>query len=296
MNLENSIQGSDRYKLEFVGIECPVLKSNCIKLIADLDWSPAIIAAISAGEHGKASKIISDEFDSDSKFLNLYEKHATQMKSKFKLTTEEVDETVSLLEGLALSYVGMFNINFMRPVMKELHANFVALDNKLGKMIDGLEESLEDFENVLNMISGDRVTTKKYKSAFEKLVASRNELKSLPEFVRQAPFASVTEFDKAAKPTNWPLYLWTEAVYSIWSGILGRTIMNSNDGINGRKHLLEFMDFCIRPVHETVEFESLDNMLRKVQNEIKKDGELSAACFKLGSSSPFGGMWSKSES
>lgn len=296
MNLENSIEGSDRYKQELANIDCHVLQRNCTKLVDELHWPPEFVSAMSGGEFGKAGKIIDEEFALNCKFLNLYANQANQMKSKFGLTTEEVEETILLLEGLAVSYVGTYNINFMRPVIKTLHSNFITLDNKLGEMIDGLEESLGNFEIVLSMISGEPETTKNYRSSFDKLVASRNELRTLPEFIRQSPLAKVTEFDKAAKPTNWSLHLWTEAIYAIWSGLLGRTIINSNDGLNGRKHLLDFMEFCIRPVHEAVEFETLDNMLRKVQNDVKKRGGLSAANFKLGSSSPFGGMWSNSES
>ena len=57
--------------------------------------------------------------------------------------------------------------------------------------------------------------------------------------------------------------------YAFWLSALDRTIYNSNDGINGRKHLLEFLSDSMEPLHEAIEFETLDNMLRKVQKEVR---------------------------
>ena len=56
----------------------------------------------------------------------------------------------------------------------------------------------------------------------------------------------------------------------LWEKDLGRTLENKNEGLNGRKHLLNFLEISIEPIHEAIEFETLNNSLRKVQNSIPK--------------------------
>lgn len=65
---------------------------------------------------------------------------------------------------------------------------------------------------------------------------------------------------------NLGLQQWVETIYSIWTDYLKRSTENKRDGINGRKYLLEFMSDCMAYLNPEIEYNTLDNMLRKVQN------------------------------
>ena len=108
-----------------------------------------------------------------------------------------------------------------------------------------------------------------YMQAFNSLMAASQKLTFLPDFISTSPFAKTAEFNKPARATDRALHTWIKTLYAFWLSALDRTIYNSNDGINGRKHLLEFLSDSMEPLHEAIEFETLDNMLRKVQKEVR---------------------------
>lgn len=295
MENKNIMKDTDSNNNSSSVLDCPVLQRNVDLLSTTFSSSPEIFQAIIEQNESAVKAALIEQFDVNSRFLGLYSDVIDQMKEEFSLTENEANEFIPLIEGLALTYIGSSLIGTIRPAMKDFHSNFVEIDDKLETATEGLDDKLDEFEIFLSVMSADLIQIKEYRRQFENLIAARNALKSLPEFIRQSPIVQVAGIDKAVRPTNWALHLWTEGMYCLWFG-LGRTIINSNDGINGRKHLMDFLEFCMRPIHEAVEYETLDNMLRKVQKEVSEQGGLSDANFKLGNSSPLRVSWSNSES
>ena len=63
-------------------------------------------------------------------------------------------------------------------------------------------------------------------------------------------------------------------MWMIWHEILGRTIEQKYDGINGRKQFLEFLVDFLEPIHPTlIEGQlidgTVDNALKKFQKNLK---------------------------
>lgn len=266
--------------------ECQVLQKNLQKLQEELSRNPELINNFHKGWAHSVKVGISERYDKKISRLNIYSEHTTHIKNVLLLSDDQTDIIVPVLETLAVSYLGLTHVKTLRPIIKDLHSKFVEMSKLIDESLTGVEDNLEDIEFYIGVFSSDTQKTDEYIQSFKSLITARDQIKTLPKFIGQSEFARASEFDKAARSTNLALYTWVKAIFAVWLNILGRTIVNSNDGKNGRKHLLEFLEISIAPLHQEIEYETLDNMLRKIQNEIKRDGELSLPNFKLGSSSP----------
>jgi len=277
-------------------LDCPVLASNSKKLAFEFESHPELISALSTADPAGIVKTLEKLYSQDSKFLDLYKDLAPQMQIMFRLSGEKVEEILPILEGLAVFYIANASAATIRSVISKSHSGLVDLTKKLKSITDEVDENLDNFILFLNIMTFNPDESNRYKSAFDDLLHANKKLQTLPEYLKNSQFAKIVEFDKPARATNWGLQFWTEHLFFIWMGFLERGIKNRNDGINGRKHLLDFLEFCMAPIHEAVEFETLDNMLRKVQKDIKARAELSPSDFEVGGSSPFRVKWSNSES
>lgn len=223
--------------------------------------------------------------------LKIYQKFSKKLQTDFSFSNGDAIELVNKLELLAIGYLGLTQSRVTAYFIKCFRLECLDLSKKLNELANELPQKIDIYEFFLSLLSYANLDVKEHTDAFNSLIKASEILKQLPDKISHSPFAKSLEFNKAAKVTNWALYIWVENLYAYWVNGLGRTIRNSNDGINGRKPLLEFLLFCIEPLHEAIEYDTLDNMLRKVQRDVKKRGGLSDPNFQLGSSSPFGVDW-----
>ena len=274
------------YSKETVKSDCPVLQNNLKKFFEEVAKHQDIVFNTTKSWDTNIRRGLANRYDLKIGSLQIYSGRSKTLQESDSSTEIQSFEVSDMLEQLAVSYLGLTHYKSLRPHVKELHTKFVELDNAIGATIDPLEDQLNAIEGHLNIFLSEPQEKDEYMKAFKALVTAREKLKSLPESISSSPLAQATEFNKQARSTDFALYIWVKAIYAIWINKLGRTISNSNDGINGRKHLLEYLVNLMEPLHQAIEYETLDNMLRKIQNEVKRDGELSMPDFKFGRSSP----------
>ena len=296
MNIDELSMLDEEYLSGFSRLDCQVLEANCKILSEKLERQPNLFRDFLNSDMKALKANLTDGFDEDDDFLDLYSNESNKLKNLFRLSDTEIVEIMPIMEGIAFSYAGTCQTQFLRPMIKQIHSKFIQLNDELAAVTEFLEDDLGGTGLMIKMLAADPSPSEEYVQALQTLIASKEKLQSFPEFITESPLAKITEFNKAARSTNWGLQLWTETLYTLWVGILGRTVANSNDGVNGRKHLLDFLYFCMQPLHEAVEYVTLDNSLRKVQNDVTRRGGLSTPDFKVGGSSPYGALWSKSES
>lgn len=268
--------------------ECKVFNDNKNAYQEKIENYPALERGLENGWSKCIEAFISEKPDLECMHLNIYSGFSEKLQNRFSLTRDEALELEKNLENFALSYLSFYKFKNLRPMIKQLHSECSEINKYLDPLVDQLEEHSDSYREVLNVLSYEGLNADEYIDAFNLLVKARNKLKSLPDSIAQSPLAIGSDFKKAARSTNWALFIWVEILYAYWVNVLCRTISNSNDGINGRKPLLEFLLFCIEPLHESVEYDTLDNMLRKVQRETQKRGGLSDSDFRVGTSSPLG--------
>lgn len=296
MSIEDISFTNDEVFANYDKLDCSVLTANCKRLACEFEEKPDFMRALLTGNPEKAIETLNHLYAPDATFLDIYKPLTKEMGHTFGFSKSKIKDVLPFLESLAVFYIGAVTAPAIRPMMSDLHSGFVELIGKLKKITDEIHGNLDNFQLLMNVFTFEVDQTENYRSAFEGLLLESEKLETLPDFFKNSVMAKIVEFDKAARSTNWALQFWTENMLLLWVGLLDREIKNLNDGKNGRKHLLDFIEFCMRPIHEAVEFETLDNMLRKVQKDVKKRAELSPSNFKVGGSSPFRAVWSKSES
>lgn len=267
---------------------CLVLRRNLNKFIEEINRRPDLEGELMKGWDNNVKRFVAENRSKDLQSLNIYPKFTKKLQNKFSLSHDQAFELTNLLEVFAIGYLGYFQSQTLRPIIKQFHLECINLNERLGLLTDEIEKKMDGYGVVLDVLSCEELNGDEYSEALKSLINAHKKLNSLPDSISKSPLAKGVEFNKAARSTNWALFMWVEPLYVYWVNILGRTINNSNDGINGRKPLLEFLLFCIEPLHEAVEYGTLNNMLRKVQRDIKKRGGLRSPDFKIGSSSPFG--------
>ena len=272
--------------INFPKVDCLILQENLNKFSDIIANNPDLLSKASQSWSIGIQTRIKEEYSLKLSNLDLYSNLASQYQRKFSFSEDEIIIVISALERLAISYLGLSQFKTTRLAIKNLHEKYTSLVRHITETSEEIEENLDAIETQLKIFSSDLKKPSEYMQAFNSLIAASHKLGSLPHFISESPFAKTAEFNKSARATDLALHTWVKSLYAFWSSALGRTIHNSNDGINGRKYLLEFLSDAMAPLHEAIEFETLNNMLRKVQKEVKRDGGLSPLNFNLGSSSP----------
>ena len=255
---------------------CSVLQVNLDKFSEVLTKHPELLASMSSGWSNAIKSSIAERGNREIKPLEIYTNISDQLKKVSQLSDNQVTGTIPILESLAVSYLGISHFTYLKPHIKNLHAKFEIFNAKIETILDELEIEKEEFELLIGVFSTNPKATSQYAEAYSSLIHSHQKLKSVPDFIRKSPLARAADFKKSSRTTDKALFVWVSSIYGLWITELNRTISNNNDGKNGRKHLLEFLALCMEPLHEAIEYETLDNMLRKVQNDFNRNGELSA--------------------
>ena len=295
-----TISDAEMLDLKFARIAasltCPILRTNYEKLSRSEYYKQYAEIVFLPNFVEKFQKLVSDERILSSIILDCYSHTSEDLQDTFKIAPKQYAELIEFLEILAVGYIALSTQGSIRESIGQVLDLTSQLVEKLNEATLGWSENLDQYETLFLTISSDDEKSKHYSEVIQSLVEAKDKLQSLPDFIKNSQSAKMVEYGKRAQPSNSGLQIWVENVYLIWVGILGRTIENKNDGLNGRKHLLNFMEALMLPVHEALEFSTLDNMLRKVQEDVKARGGFNHPNFVVGASSPLGVGWSNSES
>lgn len=255
------------YDKDLLLIKCPVLKRNCEAfLVKELGNN------LSNFEDGLNHKDLSTSYAANPPILNLYDSIIGDIRTEFSLNDKIIEDVTELLEWSAITYVASYQTVMRKASLNEMLMQMTDFVADLEKCLKPVERNTRYYKAILTNLSGDETQAAVYEQSFNALLDANKTLQSLPDFVRQSKVMEAVEIGKQAPVGNPSLERWVKTMYDVWTIMLGRTIENKHDGINGRKYLLNFMEVCMRPIHEGIEANTLDNMLRKVQGHIKTLG------------------------
>ena len=247
-------------------IKCPTLRANCESFLKKYEIEKSFVD----GDGSRES--IYENIESRPPTLNLYNDLAAEISSEFAIDEPQKEEIIDLLEKTALAYIGGYQARINRKSLVEMLTQITEFTTSLEKCVQPIEKDTEYYKTIFAGLSGNEKQAKIYSQALYSLLESSETLKTLPNFLKQSEVMQTVKIGKRAPVGNPALERWTEGIYFIWTRYLGRSLENLHDGVNGRKHLLRFMEKCILPIHQSIEFETLDNMLRKIQNLKANDG------------------------
>ena len=268
-------------------IECETLRQNCIDLFDKVIFPLGGYELFKSGQLNELGQKIDESVLDGLTLLGLYQQSKPTLRQKFGIPVELVEDVVECLEAHAVGYVSHRQSDVMRGPIKSIHETIVSFVDDLSSLSSLISDDQSDFTAFLSMASGDKDASIAYSNALSSIKQAERVLRGMPEFLLNSGFAKSLEIGKRSPRGNPALQYWVERVYSLWVQHLERKIDNSNDGFNGRIHLLDLLEFALRPLHPAVEFNTIDNMLRKVQRDVKNRGGFSHPKFSLGASSPF---------
>lgn len=215
-------------------------------------------------------------FDPDSEgfqSLNIYTNEISRIIDKHKIPESLVESLIEFLEIASLAYIGIAHMGQMRVYLSRV----TDFTKRLTQKVEALEKLLTDDREAISAVMaiarfGEK-TERDYDDIVDETLANLKKLSFIHSDFQNSKLAETIKLNSKSPIGNPGLLRWTNIIYLIWTENLKRTIENKNDGINGRKYLLEFMFDCMQPIHPALEYETLDNMLRKVQRSKKRKGK-----------------------
>lgn len=257
-----------KYDLTIEQISCPVLKQNVENFSKQVILRPELPNSLRTGNTQDLISLVSPYFE-DQYGFNLYKNRSHEISKELKIQSNELSKVIERLESLAFFYIAGFQSFLQRKDLLDMLAKISDFAENLEKCLSGVDRDNEVTSQVLTSLTFDKAQSDIYANAFNKLFDANETIKTLPDFIKNSPVMRTLQVGKRS-PLGYPiLHQWTKSMLEFWEKDLGRTLENKNDGLNGRKHLLNFLEICIEPLHEAIEFDTLNNSLRKVQNSIR---------------------------
>jgi len=256
--------GQRRNEKDLLRIDCPVLQKNCRMFVERYVPTDPFVKnqqELDEIKFGLAAKPPS---------LDLYGNKIPELRKQFSLDDSDLNLLIDNLERMALGYIAEFQTIIRRKSISEMIAQITDFLQGLETSLKFVERDTQVYKALFGSFTGDNKQSAIYAESFQSLLDANETLKSLPDFIRDSETAKAMKLGIRAPIGNPALQRWTTGFYLIWTEQLDRTIENSNDGLNGRIHLLSFMEACIQPIHPALESETLNNMLRKVQQSAAK--------------------------
>ena len=113
-----------------------------------------------------------------------------------------------------------------------------------------------------------------FKQTLSDTKANLEDIKNLKTKLRSSTIGKIAKLDDHRPMGNLGLHEFVKLMWTFWHDLLGRSIVQKYDGINGRKQFLEFLVDCLEPVHPTlveghVIDGPVDNALKKFQRNLK---------------------------
>ena len=158
--------------------------------------------------------------------------------------------------------------------------SFPAFEEKLEKLIkaaDRFEYSLKLFDDC-DAEYDQLFDGYGFKQKLNETKANLDEIKTLKEKFRASTLGKHARLDDHRPIGNPGLHAFIKLIWIFWHDMIGRTIEQKFDGINGRKQFLEFLVDCLKPIHPTLVDGHMidgpvDNALKKFQKNLKSERE-----------------------
>lgn len=243
-------------------LSCPVLSKHLVEFDK--------IAPIVFERHG-LSTIVNNENLIETEFsLNIFSETAKALFENYSIPDDLFIQVESHLEMAAVTYIvtarrktthiaierALLHLEKVEKSARHLEQLLKPNRDSWNLVFQGfgaLDEVLPDVDKLLDASLDNLLELKMLKSKFK-------AFKSLEAF----------EYGKKAPLGNPGLKEWSQLMLYLWANILRRTITNPNDGINGRKYLFHFMCDCMELIHPELEYDTIDNALRKVIKKFRK--------------------------
>ena len=154
--------------------------------------------------------------------------------------------------------------------------SFPAFEEKLEKLI----KAADRFEYSLKLFDGCDAEYDQlfdgygFKQKLNETKANLDEIKTLKEKFRASTLGKHARLDDHRPIGNPGLHAFIKLIWVFWHDMIGRTLEQKFDGINGRKQFLGFLVDCLKPIHPTLVDGHMidgpvDNALKKFQRSQK---------------------------
>ena len=245
--------------------QCPKLKAN-IERLRDSFNLPDIEILREEPRPDNLDAIIGETFS-----LGIYLDNFDQIASEYKIPQHKFFAVKKHLELAAIVYVGLAQKKRFHKELKGIIDHLKKIESKAKALERLLEPGREDWKFLYTSIAllGDDPIN--IDDILDSSLTSLSALKNLRKQFQGFEIVKSMEYGKQATLGNPGLEQWVHLLVKIWLDVLERTTINPNDGINGRIHLYHFMCDCMEPVHESLEYSTIDHMLRKVQRSLRQN-------------------------
>ena len=201
--------------------------------------------------------------------FDVYGSHFENLSTRYSFPSEFENGFRLYLNHAAYQYLALSSQVWLK---RELPA----FEDKLEKLI----KATERFECFVNSFDdyGDEYNQFFDGFAFKKTLsvtkANLGDIKCLKRKLRSSAIGMIAKLDDHRPMGNPGLHEFVKLIWTFWHDLLGRSIVQKYDGINGRKQFLEFLVDCLEPVHPTlveghVIDGPVDNALKKLQRNLK---------------------------
>ncbi len=253
----------------FKSNECPTLQKN---LTSALELTHSFMSS------SEANTVIELDFETlgsvfdnyDGCFLGIYDTLNQEFFDKHFIKLTAMDNVQTRLDAYAYTYLTAMSGLHLKSIFNEADDYFERLDRAIKRMELLLVPEVEKIYGVLKIFSFNDELPKRYDAIIKECLERLTKMKALRTDFKNTPLVTELSFTKQYSVKNPGLQKWMENMLYLWTKILGRSLENKADGINGRKQLLEFAMDCMELVHPALEYHTLDNMLRKIQNAQSK--------------------------
>jgi len=250
--------------LKFGSVACPVLANNLRDLqaqeIFDID-----INSLNQEAFKRKLESIS--------LLGIYDDIYQKLFSDHNIPENQYIEGRDIIEQAAIAYMGMSRTQIVREMLVNTETILNQIEAVSVKLADLIDAYSADLDIVSKLTNWDAGSNQHIGELLKFISSDLTNISSIKKKLRDTDIAQLSEMGKQSPKSNMAIIHWAHMMYIFWTRELKRTLVNLNDGINGRKHLLNFMIDCMLPLHEAIEANTIDNSLRKVQKILASGSE-----------------------
>jgi len=236
---------------------CPILAKNIKKMEEQIDFEPDTQLLDQDFIVGEAQRIYS---------LEIYDDIYVKLFSDYKIPSEQHAESHILIEQAAIAYTGLSQTQIMRDLLARAEGKIDKIHSAAKKLASLIETHSKEFDLLSRAVNWKSNSDYYMGDTLNAISDKLSEITLMKQTLRETNVAKIAEVGKQSPPSNMAVKHWVHAMYVFWTRNLERNLINDGDGINGRKHILNFMIECMEPLHQAIEANTIDNALRKIQN------------------------------
>jgi len=199
----------------------------------------------------------------------VYETEFDRLSTKYSFPDSNQKICKMLLNSAAYAYISLNGQVWLKrtlPAFEKELEKLISAANRFRYVLKPMAEWGEGFDNFFD------------NQPIQKLLCDTmvnlDEIATLKDKMRSSTIGKLAKLDDHRPMRNLGLHEFIRQMWNFWHDVLGRTVVQKYDGINGRKQFLEFIVECLEPVHPTL-IEGpmvdgpVDNALKKFQKNLK---------------------------